>query len=221
MTSTQTDGVVDVRGLLFGTDRASAADALAEALHEQGSVAALTGGVRRLSGAAGQAVERQVAASVDAFLDLDLLDLAAAGWRFSSRLREAARLTRDVAGRTEIVPMVTHRVTSAHHPCVDLFVDSVRLGTLDVGLTVVFDIDGLVAVVRRAELVAVECGRCTATGTLEVERITLANRQSGLDLPGTLRLRRGVPLLSPVAHVEPPTVAVRSRPSPAGPPPSA
>jgi len=191
MTATQ----LDVRDLVFGTDGDSPADAIVQSLHDHDTVGTLVEGVRGVPDAAGRAIEHEVAGAIDGFLNLDLIDLAAGGWRHSTRLHEAARVTRDAPGRTEIVPMLTHRITSSHHPCVDVLVDGHRIGCLNVGLTVVFDIEGLLAMVREAQLVGAECGRCTAVGTLSVEDFVAAERQCRLDVPGMIQLRSGIPLL--------------------------
>ncbi|WP_370149272.1 hypothetical protein [Streptacidiphilus sp. EB129] len=56
-------------------------------------------------------------------------------------------------------------------------------------------LDGIVAVVREATLVAVRAGYCTATASLAVEQIIVASRQGRFDLPGAVRFHGGVPLL--------------------------
>ncbi|MER5639648.1 hypothetical protein ABT095_22150 [Kitasatospora sp. NPDC002227] len=189
------DFVVDTRELLYGAARMDAAEAIGRALRDSGTVGELTRGARRLSGAVGRSVERELATAVDGFLGEDLLDLAASGWQYASKLRAAAHLTRQDPGRTELVPMLTHKITSTQQPKVDLYVDDIRLGTLEVGLTVVFDVEGLLAVVRGGALVGAECARCTTTGTLTVEQITLAQRRAAFDVPGRVRLRRALPLI--------------------------
>ncbi|MQS15973.1 hypothetical protein F7Q99_27900 [Streptomyces kaniharaensis] len=91
--------------------------------------------------------------------------------------------------------MLTHRITSSHHPSVDVLINERRIGTIRVGLTVVFDIEGLLATVRQAKLVGAQCGRCIAKGTVTIEDIVAAQRECQLDIPGMLRLRSGIPLL--------------------------
>ena len=56
----------------------------------------------------------------DDLVDLDLGDLLVAGWRRHSRLVEAARRTLAAPGTEEVALLAPDRVTSVHHPHVDL-----------------------------------------------------------------------------------------------------
>jgi hypothetical protein len=220
-----------VRDLLFGDDGESAAQTLAEAARDHEVAAMLTRGAGTLTDSAGHVVEQEVASVVDGFLSLDLLDLAVAGWRKHRSLAEAARRTREAPGTEEVVALATHKVTSTHRPSVDLTVDGARVGTVELCLTVAFDIRGMVAVVRDATLMSLQCGTCTTTGTLAMQEAVVASRRCTVDLPGRLRLRSGVPLLPPPdapppgtpgpATPRPPTAAPPTPPSdPASPSPA-
>ncbi|MFI6444190.1 hypothetical protein [Kitasatospora sp. NPDC050543] len=196
-----------VREFLFGAEHDGAVDALAEALHEHGTVRDLVSGAHGLTAPVGRAAEREVASVIEGLLALDLVDLAAGGWRRHTALREAARRTRDAPGSEEVVALATHRITSSHRPHVDVLVDGARVGTLDLDLRLVFDLEGLVVVVRDARLTAVRSGHCLVTGRIAAQRIVLAQRQGRVALPGAVQLRHGIRLLP-----EPP-------PPPQAPPP--
>ncbi|MCX5215162.1 hypothetical protein OG689_38880 [Kitasatospora sp. NBC_00240] len=204
-----------VREFLFGDGPDIAADALTQALHEQEAVRELAGGVHGLTAPVARIVEREVASVVEGFLALDVVDLAAGGWRRHAALREAARRTREVPGSEEVVALATHRITSSHQPQVDVLVDGTRVGTVDLDLRLVFDLEGLVVVVRDARLTAVRSGRCLVTGRLAAHRILLAQRQGQVNLPGAVHLRHGLRLLP-----EPPP-AQRPPPPPHSPPAAA
>ncbi|WP_371495957.1 hypothetical protein OG871_09675 [Kitasatospora sp. NBC_00374] len=184
-----------VRELLLGAEPAGATDALAEALHEHGAVQDVLAGTSRLTAPVTHAVERELASVVDGFLALDLLDLAAGGWRRHAALREAARRTRNAPDSEEVVALANHRIVSGHSPHVDVLVDGARLGTVQFDLRVVFDLEALVAVVRQARLTALRSGRCLVTGRLAAQQIVLAQRQGRLELPGAVELHRGIRLL--------------------------
>lgn len=147
-----------------------------------------------------------MAAVIDSFLGLDLFDVAAGGWRKHADLTAAARRTRAAPGSEEVLALATHEITSRHRPYVDVLMDGVKIGTLEVGLDLAFRISGLVAVVRNAELVAVRSGACVLDGSLTVQQILLAERQGQLDLPGIWHLHTPLPLL-------------RNEPPPPPPPP--
>ncbi|MEU5435980.1 hypothetical protein AB0G73_21725 [Streptomyces sp. NPDC020719] len=160
------------------------------------TVGPLLGSVHGMTSAAGRAVEHELATVVDNFLGLDMFDLMVGGWCRYAALREAAHRTRDVPGSEEVVAMATHRIKSAHRPYIDVYVDGAKIGTLEVELTVVFWISGLVCVVRDAHLTGVRSGQCAVDASLEVRGATLAERRGRrLDLPGAFALRAPVPLL--------------------------
>ncbi|MFC5661424.1 hypothetical protein ACFP3U_00350 [Kitasatospora misakiensis] len=193
-TATLTDPAT-ARELLFGAEPGSAVDALAEALHEQGTVGALLHGVPRLTGAAGRAVEHEVAAALDGLLGRDLFGFAAAGWSRYAALTGAARRTRAAPESEEVVVLANHRITSANTPSVDLLVDGTPVGSVRMQLTLAIELAGVVAVIRRARLVELRAGTCTVTGTLLVQSQNLVQRRRRYDLPGAVRLRHGIPLL--------------------------
>ncbi|GAA4848401.1 hypothetical protein [Kitasatospora terrestris] len=195
MSTPTTVGPVTVRDVLFDGRQVDPVSAIEDSLHRQGAVPALVGGAGRLTGAGGRAVEHEVAAVLDRLLALDLLDLAAGGWARHSALRAAARRTRDAPGSEEVVTMARHRISSSHRPGVELLVDGVPVGVLELALEVSFEVEALVAVVRRARLMSARTARCTVAGSLAAHGHVLAERRLHYDLPGAVRLRHGVRLL--------------------------
>ncbi|MGW1718271.1 hypothetical protein [Streptomyces sp. NPDC002156] len=218
MTTTHALQPLTVRAFLLDSEeRQDSADALVDPVRSHGLARTLLSGVPSLTPAADQAVERELATVIDSFLGLDLLDLASGGWRKHAELTAAARRTRAVPGSEEVVALATHSITSSHRPFVDVFVDGTRIGTLEVELTLLYQVAGLVAVVRDACLARVRSGECTIDGTLTVQRIVLAERQGRLDLPGTMRLREPIPLLRnepPPPPPPPPSPPSPPRPTP-------
>lgn len=169
---------------------------LAGSLRAHGTAGPLLSPVRRRTPAADRTVEHELATVVDDFLGMDVLDLVAGGWSAHSALKAAARRTRDLPGSEEVVALATHRVTSSHRPFVDVYVDGVKLGTLQVELSLVFWVSGFVCVVRDACLTGVTAGHCAVDASLAVQGSVLAERKGRpLDLPGGFALRGPVPLL--------------------------
>ncbi|MCB5177986.1 hypothetical protein [Streptomyces antimicrobicus] len=197
MTSAPAAAPLTVRSFLLGRDDSGTAPALRQALHDQHAGAGLLPGPRALTSAGDRAVEAELASVIGALLELDLVSLLAAGWVRHTALREAAHRTRQYPGSEEVVALATHSITSTHRPAVDVLVDGVPATTVEVGLTVVLRITGLVAVVRDAQLVAVRAGECEAEAKLAVREIPVASRQGRLDLPAELPLRSPVDLLPP------------------------
>ncbi|RSS80686.1 hypothetical protein [Streptomyces sp. WAC06614] len=196
MTRAPAAAPLTVRSFLLGRDDRGADEALSRALHDQHAGAGLLPGPRALTSAADRAVEVELASVIGGLLELDLVSLLAAGWVKHRALRDAALRTRRYPGSEELVALTTHSITSTHHPVVDVLVDGVPAATVEVGLTVVFEITGFVAVVRDARLVAVRAGECTAEAKLAVREIPVASRQGRLNLPAELPLRSPVELLA-------------------------
>ncbi|MEU3774583.1 hypothetical protein AB0F11_15535 [Streptomyces sp. NPDC032472] len=193
-----------VRAFLLGPELDRSAASLADRLHEHDAATGVLPRGRGLTDAADRAVEAELANVVDGFLDLDLVSLLAHGWSKHSALRDAAHRTRRLPGSEEVVALATHTITSTHHPHVDLLVDGAPAATVEVGLTVVFHVRALVAVVRDALLTGVRAGACEMEAKLLVRGITVVTREGRLDLPATMRLRAPIPLLPPPDAPPPP-----------------
>ena len=76
-----------------------------------------------------------------------------------------------------------------------MLVDGSRLATVQLGVSVVFDISAVVAGIRAGRLAALHSGRCLVTVTLTVQETEVMTRQARLDLPGIIPLGRGIRLL--------------------------
>ena len=183
-----------LRDLLFADVPGTPIDALTESLREHGTVRALTPGVPGLA-----AVEREVANAMDGLLSLNLVDLAAAGWKKYDALRQAAKRTRDAPKTEEVVAMATHKIDSTHHPSVELYIDGKSISTVEMTLQITFTMAGVLAVVKQARLTAIKSGTCTVAGSLTVAGIEAAKKQRKFDLPGAVRLRHGIALLETAA----------------------
>lgn len=192
MTTPLLDETATARDLLFGGRPVEPIDALARSLRDQSTLRAV---VARCPGALSLAA-REVAREANKNLSLDLFGLLIDGWMKYSALTEAARRTRDKPGTTETVELVTHHVKSSHPSTMDVFINGKSTGTLQVDVNIAFTVVALRGVVSDARLSAIECGTCTVTGAIAVDRNELVKRQGRFDLPGAVHLRGGVPLLA-------------------------
>jgi hypothetical protein len=184
-----------VRAILFTGTADETINALASRLADSGVARAVAGNLPDLSAPAVAAVGQEIATVADALLDLNVLDLALSGWRKHSDLRSAAARTLDARGSEEIVELANHQITSIHRPRIDLYLDSTRLGSVQVEITVIFDIQALAAVIRDGCLVALRTGRVDVTAKLTVEDVAITERKSTLDLAPDIRLNAGVRLV--------------------------
>ncbi|MBD3927470.1 hypothetical protein IEZ26_22800 [Nocardioides cavernae] len=178
MTSTRIGNPTTARSLLFDErDNGEPRDA-GEAIRGHDHARHRLEVVRRLASSVADHIDRDVGAMADDLVDLDLGDLLVAGWRRHSRLVEAARRTAAAPGTEEVALLATHRVTSVHHPHVDLYVDDTFINSFEFLLEVHFDVVGAAAVVRAGELVALHGGECTVTARLLLEDAQLAKRHA-------------------------------------------
>jgi hypothetical protein len=186
---------VTVRDLLYGGTSVEPTRALTDSLHQSGTVNNL---VARFPGAT-PLVESEMARQTNDQLSRALLDLAVDGWKKFDELVAAARRTRDNAAARETVKLVSHKVESSHPWTVQVFVNGKSAGTVEVELTVCFDMDLVVLVVQQGRITAVESGRCTITGALEIARTEVVKRQARFDLCLRISLGHGLILAGPAA----------------------
>jgi hypothetical protein len=192
MTTTVQAGPGTATNLLFGPG-ANAAEALARQI-----LSAPTGldeALERLPQATRQAAVREAAAAAAGLLDVDLDGLLLAGWRAHRDLTGAARRTLAVPGSTELVDLIRHQVSVAQEPSVAVLVDGRQVATIQLGLSVEFDISALVAGIKAGLLVAVHAGSCDVTATLAIQGTGVLTATSHLDLPSVMRVSPGIPLL--------------------------
>lgn len=143
-----------------------------------------------------EVAEREVAAASAGLLNVNLIDMLVGGWREYEDLTAAARRTLAVPGSTELVQLATHRITMAQQPYVSVLVDGHSVATLELGLTVVFDVSALLAGITAGRLVAMHSGHADITATLAVVGIEVVSQQGHLELPGVIKLSPGIPLLA-------------------------
>jgi hypothetical protein len=196
--------------VLFGPDEDGT-----ETLGRQ--VAADKGGLGKtlddLPKATREAAVREVARAVAGLLDVSLVDLIVDGWCKYEDLVSAARRTLAVPDSVELVRLATHEITATQQPSVDVLVDGRRIATVDLNLSVVFNISALLAEICAGLLMAVESGHCDVTAALAIEGAEVITRQTRLELPGVFPLRRGIRLLP--AKDYPPSVPSATTAEPA------
>lgn len=183
--------------LLFGSlGGQGAADVLATALAPQDGAGQAPDAMGHLLPATRVAASHEVGVAADTLLDLDLGEAVVAGWLKYEKLLGAGLRTRGSSVR-EVVELVTHRITATYTPHVDLYVDDIRVNTLELRLELVFDIAGVSAVVASGDLVAVQGGDVDITGTLAVGGTKVITRSRKLPSHLVVTLRHPVPLIRP------------------------
>jgi len=205
MTTAGLEGVITAADLLFGSSEQEAHEALTR--HVMSS-RALGQAMVRLPRVTREAAVREAAVAAAALLRVDLMDVLLAGLRDNRDIFSAARRTLATPGSKELVGLAPHRVSTIQQPAVSILIDGHRVHTLQLGLSIIFDVTGLVAGVSLGRLAAVHSGRCEAGVALTVHEIEVLTKRAHLELRGVLALKRGFRLLpgseypadAPVSH---------------------
>jgi hypothetical protein len=126
MTSESTRAGLTVRTFLPGSGSEDDTTKIRQLLSGHDVVSWCGGDLARLTQHGREAADEQLASVTAGLLDLDLGELLIYGWRTREGLVKAARQTRQIPGRREVVQLGTHRITSAHNPTIELLIDGVK-----------------------------------------------------------------------------------------------
>lgn len=198
MTITEEGSTPTALGLLFGR-AAAAAETLAGEISSPGGGQDLDRALAHLPATTRKAAAQEAGTTMAALLKVDLIDALVRGWREHRDIVSAARRTLAAPGSTELVSMSAHEVTLDQRPSVSILVNGQQVASVQLGLSIVFDVNALLLGISGGRLVAVRSGRCDITATLAVHGTDLLVRHARLELPGVIPLRQGIRLL-PVAE---------------------
>jgi hypothetical protein len=194
LTTAAPAGPLTAADLLFGSS-ADAPEALARRISSAGRAQSLGRALERLPRVTREAAIREAAAAAAALLKVDLIDVLVAGWRDHRDITAAARRTLVTPASKELVGLAPHRVTTIQQPSVSILIDGRRVHTLQLGLSILLDVTGLVAGVAVGRLAGIHSGRCEIGVALTVHEIEILTKRSHLELPGVVALKSGVRLL--------------------------
>jgi hypothetical protein len=194
MTTAGQDTTPTALDLLFGADT-DAAETLAGEILSPGGDQDLGRALAHLPEMTRRAAVQEAATAAAGLLKVDLIGVLVRGWREHRDIVSAARRTLAAPASTELVSMSAHEVTLEQRPSVSVLVDGQRVATLELGLSIVFDVNALLLLISGGRLVAVRSGRCEITATLAVQGADLLVRQAHLELPGVIPLGQGIRLL--------------------------
>ena len=195
MTTAEEGSTPTALDLLFGRDAAAAAaETLASEISSPGGQD-LGRALAHLPETTTKAAAQEAGTTMAALLKVDLIGVLVRGWREHRDIVSAARRTLAAPGSTELVSMSAHEVTLDQRPSVNVLVDGQQVASLQLGLSIVFDVNAVLLGISGGRLVAVRSGRCDITVTLAVQGTDLLVRHARLELPGVIPLRRGIRLL--------------------------
>jgi hypothetical protein len=197
MTTPGPDGVITAADLLFGSTE-GAHEALTRHVMSAGRTTARA--FERLPRVTREAAVREAAAVAVGLLKVDLMEVLVSGWREHRDIFTAARRTLDIPGSKELVGLAPHRITTVQQPSVGILVDNHRVHTLQLGLSIFFEVTGLVAGIHGGRLAAIHAGRGELGLALTIHELEVLTKRSHLELPGVKSLQRGFRLLPASAY---------------------
>jgi hypothetical protein len=181
--------------LLYGST-ADAPKALTRQIMSAGHAQSLGQALKRLPRVTREAAAHEAALAAAVLLKVDLMDILVAGWREHRDIISAARRTLAGPGSKELVGVAPHRISTVQQPAVGILLDGRRVHTLQLGLSIIFDVTGLVAGVHAGRLAGIHAGRCEIGVALTIHEIeVLTKRAHHLELPGVKSLGSGLRLL--------------------------
>jgi hypothetical protein len=201
MTSPGPDGVITAADLLFGSSE-NAHEAMTRHVMSAGRTMARA--FERLPRVTREAAVREAAVAAVGLLKVDLMEVLVSGWREHRDIFTAARRTLDMPGSTELVGLAPHRISTVQQPAVGILVDGHRVHTLQLGLSIIFEVTGLVAGIHAGRLAAIHAGRGEIGLALTIHELEVLTKRSHLELPGVRSLQRGFRLLPASAYPDEP-----------------
>jgi hypothetical protein len=189
---------LSIRTFLLGGEQGDQDDlsALQAELSRHGILKSGGEALVRLTGDAGQVVEKELAAVTANLAELDLGDVLLSGWRKYRQIREAAEATLAAPGSEELVQLGSHRITGSYEPTIDLLIDRVIIHTFQITIELVLDVDAVVLVIQRGRLTDLRSGDLGIDCTLTVDDAKLLHKEGRLELLPLLHLGAGIPLLT-------------------------
>ena len=189
--------MITAADLLFGSTE-GAHEALTRHVMSAGRTTARA--FERLPRVTREAAVREAAAVAVGLLKVDLMEVLVSGWREHRDIFTAARRTLDMPGSKELVGLAPHRITTVQQPSVGILVDNHRVHTLQLGLSIFFEVTGLVAGIHAGRLAAIHAGRGELGLALTIHELEVLTKRSHLELPGVKSLQRGFRLLPASAY---------------------
>jgi hypothetical protein len=185
--------------------------ALRGALGQGGTTESVEGRLGSLSPRLRAIVINELVTVIAGVLDERVADVLAAGWAKWEALASAARKSLESPGRTEIVELVDHRITSTHRPGVDITVDGVTVKEITLQVDLAIQVHALTAVVLAGRLAALRSGRATLSLDMGLDGVALTSATREIELPIEVRLGEGIPLVQmPETVILPPAPAERT-----------
>jgi hypothetical protein len=103
---------------------------------------------------------------------------------------------------TFVVPLAEHTVISEHEPSLQLTLNKMPLGEIELDVRLALHLKGVLLNIKEGRIMAVTLGSCKGEGSVKYDDICLFERTSEtFKLPGFVELEKGIPLHETSANI--------------------
>jgi hypothetical protein len=154
MTTAEEGSTPTALDVLFGPDADAAAETLAREISSPRGGQDLGRALADLPETITTAATQEAGTTMAALLKVDLIGVLLRGWREHRDIVSAAGRTLAAPGSTELVGMSAHEVTLDQRPSVNVLVDGHQVASLQLGLSIVFDVNAVLLGISGGRLAA-------------------------------------------------------------------
>ncbi len=145
-------------------------------------------------------IAQEITKQIGAVLDVGIADhVLLPVWNKWESLQQYRDSDKYPANESVIVPLVNHGIQSGHAPHIDLLMNGVEIGRLELNVNVGLGLEGVNLRVQDGRIWQIQAGSCTGSGQLECafrgQSIYKIERKSRrFDLKNGITLKEGVPI---------------------------
>jgi hypothetical protein len=134
-------------------------------------------------------------------LNISLGDILTSAWVKAGKLQEAADPKHHTPDELVLVPLLEHTIRSKQEPALDFTVNGQQAASLKFTVELTVQLSGVILRIRASRIREVSAGKATATATLSIGEVKLAERKTqDIALPLCIKLGDGIPIPVPHQH---------------------
>lgn len=131
--------------------------------------------------------------SLEPLFDMDLVDIFCGGWTKLQELQAYRDPDQHPPQEISLVPIVTHQITSEHHPGLEILVGPTRVTSVKLDVELQVTLEAVVLKVQAGRIREVMTGAFQGEGTIKCRGKTLIARSTPkYNLPASIPLGDGI-----------------------------
>lgn len=120
--------------------------------------------------------------------DIPIPDIFLASWKKANTLQTVLEESRKSPESVMNVELGEHTIVSQHEPSIEVKIQNATVKKLEFTLRLGFILKGFNLKIRNGEIEEIQTGTCQVKGTVEYEKITIAEKKlAPITLPGSIR----------------------------------